>query len=94
MKQYFVYIVECSDKSFYTGITNDLERRTYEHNSEVHIESYCYSRRPVRLVFSQDFNNVDQAIAREKQIKGWSHAKKVALINGDWDKLVKLSNAK
>ena len=54
MKEYFVYILECNDKSFYTGVTNNLEKRLLEHNSNQFVKSYCHSRRPVKLVFSQE----------------------------------------
>lgn len=92
-KDYFVYIVECSDSSFYTGVTNNLERRIAEHNSGF-IKGYTNSRLPVNLVFSQRFLDINQAIKFEKQIKGWSRNKKKALIEGDIDLLVELSNKK
>lgn len=88
MKFYYVYILKCSDGSYYTGVTNDLEKRLGEHNSNFSVTSYTYKRRPVKLVYSQQFNDINQAIELEKQIKGWSRRKKEALINGDWDKLV------
>ncbi len=83
MKFYYVYIVECSDKLLYTGITNDLSRRISEHNAGVHNTSFTYKRRPVNLIFSQEFNDVNQAIFFEKKIKKWSAKKKRALANGD-----------
>lgn len=67
---YSVYILKCSDGSYYTGITNDLERRLYEHQSGLNLEFYTHRRRPVELVFHQDFNDVNQAIDFEKQVKG------------------------
>ncbi len=91
MKNYWVYILRCSDGSYYTGVTNDLERRVFQHNAGVG-GKYTKSRRPVKLVFTQDFGNVLDAIAAEKQIKGWRRSKKEALIAGDWDKIVELSN--
>ena len=91
MKNYWVYILKCSDGSYYTGVTNDLERRVFEHNAGAGC-SYTKSRRPVELVFSEVFGNILDAIAAEKQIKGWRRSKKEALINGDWDKIVELSN--
>lgn len=87
MKRYYVYILKCSDGSYYTGITNDVERRFAEHqNGEVE-GSYTHTRRPVELVYYDYFHNVNNAIAFEKQVKGWSRKKKEALINSDWDKL-------
>lgn len=93
VKDYFVYIVECSDSSFYTGVTNNLEQRIAEHNSGF-IKGYTSSHLPVNLVFSQRFLDINQAIKFEKQIKGWSRNKKKALIMGDLDLLVELSNMK
>jgi putative endonuclease len=91
MKQYFVYILLCSDNSFYTGITNNLERRLNEHQTGMHAKAYTFKRRPVTMVFQETFNDVNQAIAFEKQVKGWRRAKKEAIINGDWHLLPELS---
>jgi len=91
MKQYFVYILLCSDDSYYTGITNDIERRFVEHQSGVNNGCYTYKRRPLKLVFHEVFNDVSQAIAFEKQVKGWRRAKKEAIINGDWHLLPELA---
>lgn len=93
MKDYFVYILKCSDESYYTGVTNDLERRINEHQTGF-IKGYSSSRLPVRLVYSERFSDVNQAIKVEKQIKGWNRKKKEALITGNFDLLVKLSNQK
>jgi len=91
MKQYYVYILKCSDNSFYTGFTNDMERRITEHNSVMTKGTYTSTRLPVRLVWLETFSDPNQAIMVEKQIKGWSRRKKEALINEDWDKLVAYS---
>lgn len=91
MKIYYVYIVKCSDNSYYTGFTNDLERRINEHNDGLNSDSYTYNRRPVELVFYCEFNDVNQAIDFEKQIKGWSRKKKEAIINDNWKLLPELS---
>jgi len=91
MKNYFVYILKCSDDSYYTGVTNNLEKRINEHQSGI-IKGYTSNRLPIRLVFSERFSDINQAIRFEKQIKGWNRKKKEALINGDFDLLVKLSN--
>jgi putative endonuclease len=93
MNDYFVYIVKCSDSSFYTGVTNNLERRVLEHNSGIY-KGYTSSRLPVQLVFSERLSDIDQAIKLEKQIKGWSRNKKQALIDGDFELLINLSNKK
>jgi len=90
----FVYIVECSDSSFYTGVTNDLDRRIAEHNEGFNSKAYTFSRRPVKLVYFEDHSDPYYAIAREKQIKGWSRNKKIAMIEGKWGKLPELSKRK
>jgi putative endonuclease len=92
--QYFVYVVECSDKSYYTGITNDLERRLLEHNNGFDVRCYTFKRRPVELKYYVQFTDVHQAIAFEKQWKGWGRKKKEALFREDWDELRILSKSK
>ncbi len=94
MKSYFVYILKCNDKSYYTGITNNLEKRIVEHNFGYDKNSYTYNRRPVEIVYSEYFTDATTAIQREKQIKGWSRAKKEALIAGNFDEIVRLSKRK
>ncbi len=91
MNQYFVYILICSDNSYYTGVTNDLGRRMYEHENGTDPGSYTCKRRPVKLVFYEWFPDPVQAIAFEKQVKGWSRAKKKAIIDDNWDLLPELS---
>ena len=91
---YYVYIVQCSDGSYYTGVTNDLERRIWEHNTGQDENSYTYSRRPVELKYFETFADVNQAIAKEKQLKGWSRKKKHALIAQNFDKLKEFSKSK
>jgi predicted GIY-YIG superfamily endonuclease len=79
----YAYILLCADKSYYTGHTEDLDHRVAEHQ---HGRSggYTSNRRPVRLVWSQDFPTRYEALSAERQIKGWSRAKKKALIDGNW----------
>ena len=91
MQLYFVYILKCSDGSYYTGITSDLERRVNEHNEGEDKKAYTFRKRPVELVFHTEFNDVNQAIAFEKQVKGWSRKKKEAIIKGEWDILPELA---
>lgn len=91
MKRYYVYILKCSDNSYYTGVTNDVERRLNEHNFDLNKESYTYNKRPLHLVFCTEFNDINQAISFEKQVKGWSRKKKEAIINDRWEDLKKLS---
>ena len=88
MRSYFVYILKCSDNSYYTGFTNNLERRFAEHSSDKNKDCYTFDKRPLELVWFETFNDVLDAIAIEKKIKGWTRRKKEALINEDWDKLV------
>lgn len=94
MYSYYVYILNCNDNSYYTGITNNLERRLVEHNKGLNKSCYTYNRRPIELKFHQMFNDVLQVIYFEKKIKGWSRAKKKALIEGNWDMLQILSECR
>lgn len=87
----FVYIVRCFDGSYYTGVTNNLEKRISEHNAGSNPKHYTYKRRPFMLLFSQMFSDPREAIAAEKQIKGWRREKKEALINKDYEILTKLA---
>lgn len=73
---YHVYIIKCADDSFYTGITSNLDKRLIEHEKGYYKTCYTFRRRPIKLRFQQEFNDVLQAIRFEKQIKGWSRAKK------------------
>lgn len=91
MKFYFVYILLCSDKTYYTGMTNDLERRLTQHKSGYKKDAYTFSRRPIELKWHLQCTNPSETILIEKQIKGWSQRKKVALINENWDDLVEFS---
>ncbi|QBX57084.1 GIY-YIG nuclease family protein [Nocardioides seonyuensis] len=86
-----VYIVRCSDSSYYVGSTWDLERRMSEHNQGVGA-AYTRHRRPVELVWHADYDRVDEAYAMEKRIQGWSRAKREALISGDTDLLSSLAS--
>ena len=88
MKYYHVYIVKCSDNSYYIGVTNNIDRRLNEHNFGNDVKAYTFSRRPVKLVLFEIFSDINKAILREKKIKGWSRKKKEAMINEDWSKLV------
>jgi putative endonuclease len=88
---YFVYMLLCDDGTYYTGVTHDTERRAAEHNEGLNPRCYTYTRRPVRLVFSSQFKEIDDAIRFEKQLKGWSRKKKAALIRGDWGAIVTMA---
>ena len=91
---YYVYIVECNDKSYYTGVTNDIERRFWEHNNDEKKTAYTYNKRPVVLRYCQSFQYIQNAIAWEKQLKGWSRKKKEALFRDDWNEIKLLAKSK
>lgn len=94
MKDYFVYILKCADDSYYTGVTNNLEKRLKEHELGFIPTSYTYYRRPVKLFHVETFQDINQAIEFEKEVKGWSRKKKEALAKGDYKRLKKLSECK
>jgi len=94
MKDMYVYILECTDDSFYIGVTNDVGRRFIEHQSGVHEDSYTFSRRPLKFVYCKHFRSPIKAIDYEKQLKGWSRAKKIALIKNDFKSLHELAECK
>jgi len=91
MNSYYTYIIKCSDNSFYTGVTNDLERRFEEHTKGLNNKCYTFDKRPLELVWFETFANPNEAIKIEKQIKGWSRRKKKALIEKDYDRLIEYS---
>ena len=86
----YVYIVRCSDGSYYVGHSDDLEKRIAAHNQGA-IPGYTHTRRPIKLAFADQFATREEALEREIQIKGWSRAKKEALIKGNWKRLEGLS---
>jgi len=88
---WFTYILQCSDDSYYTGFTDDIEARLMDHNQGKYPKSYTFKRRPVRLVFHYRLPSAAVAKEFEKQIKGWRRGKKEALIRGDWEGLPELS---
>ncbi len=94
MKTYYVYILKCIDELLYVGMTNNLERRLKEHQSGLNRECFTYKRRPLELIFYQDFNDVEQAIYFEKKIKKWSREKKLALAEGNYNMLQILSECR
>jgi putative endonuclease len=91
MEGAFLYVVRCADGSLYTGTTRGtLDLRVAQHNAGT-FEGYTSSRRPVVLVYSQWFDRITEAIASERKLKGWTRAKKEALIRGDFNALQYLS---
>ncbi|MBS0479072.1 MAG: GIY-YIG nuclease family protein [Proteobacteria bacterium] len=87
---FWTYVLRCADRSYYIGHADMLERRIGEHQSG-HIKGYTQKRRPVVLVWSQDFGSRLEALESERRIKDWSRAKKEALIAGDWERLASLA---
>jgi len=87
----WLYILRCADDSHYAGTTRaELAQRVAEHQTG-RFPGFTSKRRPVALVFSEFFDQIVDAVAAERQIKGWSRAKKEALINGDFSRIVQLS---
>lgn len=88
----YTYILKCADGSYYTGSTKDIDRRLIQHQNG---EGANHTRKfgPVELVFVEEFQRIDHAFHREKQIQGWSRRKKEALIRGDFENLSPLSIA-
>ena len=90
---WYVYIVRCSDNAFYTGITNNIERRLKSHNSKKG-GSYTRVRTPVTLVYQEPCSGKSDALKRECQIKNWTRNKKLALIAGDKSQLIEASKSR
>jgi len=88
-----MYILECVDGSYYTGSTKDLERGLWEHQNMLGA-NYTKKRLPVKLVYFEEYSRIDEAFYREKQVQGWSHKKKKALIDGDFDNIHYLAECK
>jgi putative endonuclease len=88
----WTYILECADGSYYVGSTVDLEARLWQHNHSPDGPIYTRRRRPVRLVWSGEFETAAEAFAFEKQVQGWRRAKREALIRGDFGVLPRLAS--
>lgn len=86
----YVYILQCNDGSYYTGSTKNIEMRLRQHENGQGA-NHTRKHQPVKLVFVEQFERIDEAFAREKQIQGWSRKKKEALIDGDFNRLHTLS---
>jgi putative endonuclease len=88
----YIYMLRCADGSYYVGSAtgDDLSTRVDQHNAGLH-KGYTFSRRPVVLVWSEYFDRIADGIAVERQLKGWSRAKKEALLRSDWAKVSELS---
>ncbi len=88
---FWTYILRCADGSYYTGHTDDFEARLAQHHQGLFLNCHTFTRRPVELVYSQNFDNRDDAFRAERQIKGWRREKKEALIAGRFDLLPPLA---
>jgi putative endonuclease len=92
MEGAYVYILECGDGSLYCGSTRaDMETRLSEHQNGHFKDSYTYKRRPIRLIWCEHFSVITDAIACERRLKGWSRAKKLAMIDHDWATVMRLA---
>jgi len=87
MRDYWVYMLRCSDGSYYVGVTNDVHRRFEEHVAGMNPGCYTFERRPLELVYAESFRDIMNAISYEKIVKAWSRKKKEALIRGDYEAL-------
>jgi putative endonuclease len=91
---FWMYMLRCADGSYYVGHTDNLEQRIGAHGQGAIPSCYTMSRRPISLVFSQAFPTRYEALAMERRVKGWSRAKKEALIHGDWAKISELAKGR
>ncbi|MBV8355213.1 MAG: GIY-YIG nuclease family protein, partial [Candidatus Eremiobacteraeota bacterium] len=91
MKTYYVYMLLCFDGTYYVGVTNNVDRRFWEHCEGIDPECYTYNRRPLKVVWVGPTNSILDAIAYEKVVKDWSRKKKRALIEGRWDDIRRYS---
>jgi tRNA/rRNA methyltransferase len=91
MQDFWTYMLRCADGSYYVGHTDDIDLRVGQHQDGT-FGGYTSTRRPVSLAWSDRFLDRDAAFAAERQIKGWSRAKKEALIRGDWEPISQLAH--
>jgi putative endonuclease len=84
---FYVYILRCDDKSYYTGHTDNLEARLHQHHNRLIPSCYTATRLPVELLYSSQFPTRMEALVAEQQIKGWGRKKKEALIKGNWEEI-------
>ena len=90
---YYVYILLCADESYYVGMTHDLDQRLAQHEGHIFENAYTCSRLPVQMVWSEAFADHDEAFRSERQLKGWSHAKKQALVHGGFEEVHEITRA-
>jgi len=89
---FWTYILHCAGGAFYTGHTDHLDRRIAQHECGA-LPGFTHDRLPVKLVWAESFGTRIEALEMERRIKGWSRAKKMALIRGDWDGLSELASS-
>ncbi len=87
---FWVYILRCADGTYYTGHTDNLEQRIAQHHNG-ELGGYTATRKPLELVFSQPCATREEALAAERQVKGWSRKKKEAMMRGDWAEVSRLA---
>ena len=85
--RWYVYIIECEDGSYYTGLTWQVDTRWQQHLSRLG-SAYTAKHKPKRVAYFEEYDNLDEARLRERQIKGWTRVKKEKLIRGEWGKLL------
>jgi len=88
----YMYILKCSDGSYYTGCTKDMDKRLWQHQNGQGA-NHTKNRLPVQLIYVENYERIDEAFSREKQIQGWGRKKKEALIEGNIEKLRCLSSS-
>ena len=90
---FILYILECSDQTLYIGHTDCLDERMLQHDAGK-VDSYTAKRNPLKLLHAEEFESRYAALEMERKLKGWSRAKKLAYIAGDWSEVRKLSKGK
>ena len=90
---FYLYMLKCVDGSYYVGHTDDLETRLTQHAAGSGY-SYTTTRRPVQLAYAAEFSSREEALTRERQLKGWSRKKKEALYRGDWAEVSRLARSR
>jgi predicted GIY-YIG superfamily endonuclease len=93
MANFYVYILKCSDGSYYTGHTDNIEKRMSDYHTG-NVAGNVATRQPVALVYVEMFATRNEAFLAERRIKGWSKKKKEALVQGNWEEIIRLSNLK
>ena len=88
---FYLYILKCANDAYYIGHTDNIDQRMSKHHLGLIDKCYTKNKRPLKLIFVQDFPTRDAAFHAERQIKGWSRKKKEAFIEGDWDRIKKLN---